>query len=261
MTTTLIQGRHGKFLVPVNDQYVGQSLLAYGEFSYLEFELFEDLIESAFVVVEVGANIGAHTVGLSALVPEGSVLAFEPQSFCYEFLETNININSIRNVTTFDVALGKYAQQMYAPTYSRDAFVNWGGISLGARTRNSEAVSVVRGSSLVPWVDFLKVDVEGMEQEVLEGLEETVIKAKPILYIENDRPEKSASLVKYCWSLGYGLYWHIPPLYNPDNFNKNTFNMFPNIHSFNMVGLPVGKTINLPPITTLEHPLEARNRH
>lgn len=255
MSNKLIKGRHGKFLVPENDQYVGKSLIEYGEFSYLEFELFQDIIEPHFIIGEVGANIGAHTVGLSSLVPKGRVDAFEPQSFCFYFLNYNLSINHIHNVVTHKVGLGNIEKTMYVPTPVGEV-INYGGIELGhlPMSVRDETVDIRIGSDFfIDGLDFLKVDAEGMEKEVLEGMAKSIKKFRPILYVENDRVEKSLELIKTCRALGYTLYWHIPPLYNPDNYFKNKNNLFQDIYSFNMVGL-FDKKINLP-LVTIEHPL------
>ncbi|MBU3737095.1 MAG: hypothetical protein FGM62_08995, partial [Methylobacterium sp.] len=54
--------RHGPLLYNVNDQYVGRSLALYGEFSEQEMAVFRHFVNPGDVVLEVGANIGAHTV-------------------------------------------------------------------------------------------------------------------------------------------------------------------------------------------------------
>ena len=60
---------------------------------------------------------------------------------------------------------------------------------------------------------------------------------KPILYVENDRREKSAALIRRLDALGYALHWHAPPLFNPRNFLENPHNVFGRIISCNMLGL------------------------
>jgi hypothetical protein len=87
---------------------------------------------------------------------------------------------------------------------------------------------------------LLKVDVEGMELSVLKGARELILRAKPVLYVENDRPQLSEALIRYIDSLGYECFWHWPPLFNPDNFFKNSENVFANIVSKNMICLPKG---------------------
>ena len=59
-----------------------------------------------------------------------------------------------------------------------------------------------------------------------------------MLYVENDRKEKSAELIRFIDSLGYDMYWHRPTLFNPQNFAGNANNIFGNVVSINMVCLP-----------------------
>jgi hypothetical protein len=53
---------------------------------------------------------------------------------------------------------------------------------------------------------FLKIDVEGLEQEVLEGASDTLRRFRPRLYVENDRLEKSAALIEHLLALDYRLF-------------------------------------------------------
>jgi hypothetical protein len=92
---------------------------------------------------------------------------------------------------------------------------------------------------------FIKVDVEGMELEVLQGAQRLLQKFAPVLYVENDRQEKAGALVAFLDSAGYEMYWHIPLLFNPDNFFKNSENVFANIGSHNMLCLPKGRNHSL----------------
>ncbi len=84
---------------------------------------------------------------------------------------------------------------------------------------------------------LIKVDVEGMEGDVIGGAEATIRRLRPALYVENDRHEKSAALIEQLLGLGYRLYWHLPPLFNPDNYFGVSENLFPGIVSANMLGI------------------------
>jgi hypothetical protein len=78
------QCRHGLMLYNKNDMCVGRSLQKYGEFSEREIDLFRDLVGPGGVVVEAGANIGAHTLFLSQSVgTDGIVFAYEPQRLVF----------------------------------------------------------------------------------------------------------------------------------------------------------------------------------
>src|SRR5439155_9616126 len=68
---------------------------------------------------------------------------------------------------------------------------------------------------------LMKVDVEGMEIDVLRGATSLINRLRPVLYVENDRPEKSEALIDCIRSLGYRSYWHLPGDFNPENFFVN----------------------------------------
>ena len=82
---------------------------------------------------------------------------------------------------------------------------------------------------------LIKVDVEGMEEAALRGAASTIGRFRPLLYVENDRPEKSDSLVRHIDSLGYRMYWHRPALFNGGNFAENPDNVFEGVASHNML--------------------------
>jgi hypothetical protein len=77
-----------------------------------------------------------------------------------------------------------------------------------------------------------------MELSVVNGASDTIARCRPMLYLENDRQENSASLLERVLSLGYRAWWHTPPLYNPDNFNRNPVNQFGSIVSINIFCQP-----------------------
>jgi len=69
------------------------------------------------------------------------------------------------------------------------------------------------------------------------GAEQTIRRYRPVLYVENDREEKSAALIRQLLALDYRLYWHLPPLFEPRNYFGVTENVFGRIVSVNMLGL------------------------
>ena len=85
---------------------------------------------------------------------------------------------------------------------------------------------------------FIKADVEGMEEKVLRGARQTIQRCKPILYVENDRPELSASLEDYIRGLGYEIHPHTPPLVQENNYFGATPSLFNGYLSLNLLCLP-----------------------
>lgn len=228
--------RHGKMVFNPLDAYVGRSLNEYGEFSEGEAALFRQIVREGSVVLEIGANIGAHTVMLSKLAgPSGAVFAFEPQRIIFQNLAANLSLNSIINTFCYQKAVGEVAGTLLVPVLDFEKENNWGGLSLGS-WQHGEKVEVVTVDSLaLPNCNFLKIDVEGMELSVLKGATQTITKFHPVMYIENDREEKSDALIRYIDYLDYDIYWHCPYLFNPDNFNRVQSNVFGNIVSKNVL--------------------------
>ncbi len=135
--------RHGQMLFNVNDIYIGRSLDLYGEFSEGEIELFRQIVRPGGVVVEVGANIGTHTLFFAAQVgPTGVVLAFEPQRIVFQTLCANLALNSHSNVFAFQQAVGAAAGTVVVPSIDYRRSGNFGGLELGAY-QQGEQVPVV----------------------------------------------------------------------------------------------------------------------
>jgi FkbM family methyltransferase len=235
--------RWGPMLYNRNDRYIGRSLAKYGEYSWLEQELFRGFVEPGTTVVDAGASIGAHAVPLSRLAgPGGLVHAFEPQRLVFQALCANLALNQCETVHAHHAALGATAGTALVSDPDPNLQNNFGGVSLG-EIDAAEPVRVLALDALdLPACDFLKVDVEGMEAEVLRGAARTIARHRPVLYVENDREEKSAALIALVAGMGYELYWHLPPLFNPANFAGDTEDIFAGIVSANMLCVPAGRS-------------------
>ena len=219
--------RYGKIMYNQLDEYVGKSLRLYGEFSQGEADLFEQLVKPGHIVVEAGANIGSHTIHLAQLAGDtGQVWAFEPQRLVFQLLAGNIALNSLTNVHCLQKCLGDVnGGTVMVPVLDVNKENNWGGLALGSFTEG-EPVEVITIDSLnLPGCNFFKIDVEGMELQVLRGAEATIKKYRPIIYTEADREDKNTALFAYLRSLDYQLYWHKPPLYNTNNYFHNPKNV------------------------------------
>ena len=242
--TRLRRTRHGLMQYFIHDRYVGNSLDLLGEFSESEVALFSEVIDPGDVVVEVGANIGSHTVFLGKAVGEqGRVLAFEPQRHVFQVLNTNIALNEQWHVETYHCGLGSKPGKMAVRNYRFDEKRNMGGLSLLPSSTEllHEKVDIrTLDSFSLQKLALLKVDVEGMEREVLEGAKDTILRCRPVLYVENDREEKSAALIEAIFALNYNVWWHLAIFFNSDNFAENSIGNpeWSNMMSINLFCLP-----------------------
>ena len=230
--------RHGVMLYSARDRYVGGSLDRYGEFSELEAQLFTGLVKPGMLVVEVGANIGAHTVHLAKLVGEnGGVVAFEAQRVIFQMLCANLALNGIENTDAKCMAVGAAPGEIMVPRLNYRGDNNFGGVALGGD--DGDAVEMIAiDNLLLPACHLMKIDVEGMEKQVLEGASQTIGRFRPLLYVEDDRIDKHSELITTLLDLEYRIWWHLPWLYNPGNFAGDPENLFPGIASFNLICLP-----------------------
>lgn len=90
--------RDGVMLFNPLDSFVGRSLDLYGEFSRGEAAVFDQIVAPGDTVLDVGANIGAHTLWMARRVgPAGSVIAFEPQRAVFQTLCANMALNGMTN--------------------------------------------------------------------------------------------------------------------------------------------------------------------
>lgn len=229
----------GHLLYNVNDLYVGRSIAHYGEYGGIEARFLARLCTEGDVVIEAGANIGAHTVALARRVgASGRVLAFEPQRLAFQTLCANVAINSLANVDCYWAAVGAKHGAITVPELDPDQPANFGGLSLeGAREGRSVPCFALDEFVAMPRLKLVKIDVEGMEADVIRGGRELLAKFRPHLYVENDRIDRSEALMRLIDGLGYRLWWHTPALFDPANPNGATDNLFPNVRSFNLLAV------------------------
>src|SRR5580658_2411383 len=167
----LAAGRDGYFLYNRNDYYIGRSIEQYGEYNALEMKLFRQFCTAGHVVIEVGANIGAHTVGLARLVgQQGRVLAFEPQRLPFQTLCANVALNSLENVDCFWAAVSSQDGFIDVPDLNPRKNFNFGAVTLvDAQSGRWVPCHTLDHHITLPRVDLIKIDVEGMEADVLRG--------------------------------------------------------------------------------------------
>lgn len=229
----VVEAKRGRFLVFDNDRYVGKSLIELGEFAEEQAQLFDLILKPGAVVVEVGANIGAHTVSLAKRASK--VFAFEPQRRVFNLLCGNLALNGIDNVEPYRAAGGEVMEEIPIARMDFDvADNNFGSFSLKTEMQDHDRIKVI--PIKIP-CHFLKVDVEGYEAKVLRGAADMIRDHGPVLYVENDRQENSEELIKLVEDLGYKAYWHITPLFRTDNHNKAPNPFGGNYTSYDMLCL------------------------
>jgi FkbM family methyltransferase len=248
----LVEGRHGRFFVLASDTFISRSLIAYGEWTESEFELMHQVLQPNHHVVDIGANIGSHTVPFAKTVSQGGlVLAFEPQPRIFQLLAANVTINGLTNVRLFPAGCSAQPGVIRVPEIDYRPDNNYGGMKLDS-FRSTKVVDASKPRTLGQPVQLLplddvydlnqlqliKIDVEGMELDVLRGAERAIRRFRPILYVENEFAESSEPLLRHLFDLDYILYWHTVLLFSSRNFRSNPENIFSKIMCVNVLCIP-----------------------
>ena len=221
--------------------FLGQSLEVYGEWARHEIMLVAPYVRGK-IVIDAGAHIGTHSLGYAKLGAK-QVFAFEPHPASYRLLEQNCQQQPICCVRA---GLGDRSGTIRdLDQECRDTqFLNLeigGNVRLQLMGDNTSPIGDIRLCRLddlqLPPVGFIKIDVDGFEERVLEGGRALIARDRPVLYVENDKGHEN-ELQEFVMSFGYVCHWHITPLFNPQNFNGVERDLFPNIHHWNMLCLP-----------------------
>lgn len=223
--------RYGKFIFFTNDDPIGACLAYYGEWAQQEMDLFDSILSESSNVIDVGANIGTHTVFFSKRCPRGSVVSIEPQLFISQILNTNILINGCYNVIPLRAACGSSNEEKRMvninPFVSNK--VNYGEFKVNSEAEKGMITECIKIDNLLKLgVDFdlIKVDVEGMEVDVIKGASKLIAKHKPALYLEFNSRTGNDDLILQLQSMGYNVYWHVYTKHNPNNHNKQIKNVW-----------------------------------
>lgn len=166
-------------------------ILGRGIFERTSFEQFMRHVKYRNTAIEIGAHVGSWTLGLSRLFHH--VVGFEPQPENRAYLEKNLKRASVSNVTVHPMAVTSKLEQQFSIT-SGHVTRNSGQAHLIPRSQanqNMTPVECVRLDDLMfdsvsatSKVNALKIDVEGMELDVLKSGSELIKGHKPVILLE-----------------------------------------------------------------------------
>ena len=203
---------NGPMYLLETDTVICESLRATGDYAADEKALLGELLSESDTVVDVGANIGNHTLFFSRCVgAEGRVLAFEPQRFLFQILCANALLGRHQNVWPYRLAVGDKQGRVEVPVPNYERPNNFGGYSLSFDTYKEEGDIISLDAIAPPQCHLIKIDVEGMELQVLKGAVATIERTRPFLYFEYNRPEFKEEILSFAVNvLDYRLYRHGP---------------------------------------------------
>lgn len=178
------------------------------------------------ICLDIGANIGLTTSILSQIAPDGQVISFEPSPKNFEYLQENVKQNNLQNCQLNNMGIGD-------SNTSLSFHENTQGSACHIVTKNhmcnqstpSITIPIVSLDRFLQnkKVDFIKIDVEGFEQDVLLGMDDTIKQFNPTIYMEfnsycliafkNSCPRQLVDIIRdkfsYCFCMKDNLYSRI----------------------------------------------------
>jgi FkbM family methyltransferase len=187
---------------PVREQYgVGTSLLETGAYEAPEVVASVDILiklhaqRGTIAAMDGGANIGCYTLAWSRVMGKwGYVVAVEPQERVFYALCGNIALNNCFNAHAHKLVLGDRDERIAIPQWDAREPHNSGGCHMdidcdpGAQPEETRVpIKMIRIDALtLPRLDFLKLDIEGMEPKALAGARDTIARCKTVIQAEGN---------------------------------------------------------------------------
>ncbi len=216
-------GKHSISFFVQDEKDVIQKFHARGKFCGVEdLEMISSAIPKPGVVLDIGSNIGNHTVYFAKIMKAEKVICIEPNFTAVDLLKTNVSINTCTNVYLGYLGIGLSDR---VGSYQVDISSN-NNLEATKSTESQQDTTVDNfiSNSIVPVIpgdvlfssieiDLIKIDVEDMELSVIKGLEKTINKCKPVLFVKITDTHV-CQVMEYLSQLGYYVIYqnkqHLP---------------------------------------------------
>jgi FkbM family methyltransferase len=174
------------------------------EYSKLGFEIHDNDI-----IIDVGSHIGLFALYASQFCKKGKIFCFEPNQENYDLLLSNMRLNNMANITSYNAAVSNSDMDVML-------YLNADNTAHSLHIPNSKSVKVksltlrsILDSNKLETCDYLKLDCEGSEYDIIESLPDEYFKKIKKIYIEyhffDTKPELVSKLLKRLESLSYSI--------------------------------------------------------
>lgn len=209
------KGSNGTFCGFPND-FLFQRAVEFGVNEPHFAVIIDSLLKEDNTVLDVGANLGTHSILMSKKVFKGKVLSFEPQALTFSILQNNLLLNSCSNVFPYRFAITAKDYEVIAmePFVFGGPRINNGDISLaiGKMPLGDLVLSKTIDELQLQALNFIKMDIQGAELSALRGAEITLMRFRPYIFLEIEERNlrkfgvSSKELIEYLLGLDYILY-------------------------------------------------------
>lgn len=173
-----------------DDNYVGNIIASTGNYEAYETSIILDNIKKGDIVVDIGANIGFHTMLFANKIgPQGKVYAFEPDPVSYKILQKNVKANHFNNVIAKPLAISNKKVELnlyksknnYGDNRVYDSDIPTAKIKIQADSLDNLFYTILNKDQKI---SLLKIDTQGFEPFVIDGARRIINKYKPMLFFE-----------------------------------------------------------------------------
>ena len=208
-TITTVDGHQMR--VNPHDMYISRDLGNFGQWEPHIRNVLKERCKPGMNFIDIGANIGAHTLYMSKLVGEsGRGFAFEPCNSHSSILFYNLMNNNCFNTTVYQYGCSNVEETMYIEevfSFTKKT-ENFGRITLQQTKDPIHCDEPVQTRVIdllgLPRIDMVKIDAEGMEEQVILGMKETIGKYKPTIIVEI-HTECEQQMFSLFSSIGYNV--------------------------------------------------------
>lgn len=178
-----------KMLLTLKD-WVQKNIFLYGYYEKTETGFWNNLTKNKTVIFDIGSNVGYYgLIAAKKINKSGKVYGFEPVSFIYKRASHNIALNHLQNFSIYNLAFSDKVGELRI-NIGNDANLGMSGINhhnyLSGKTEivNTDTVDNFVALNNISQIDIIKIDVEGSEWSVLQGMKEVLTNFKPTILIE-----------------------------------------------------------------------------
>lgn len=233
-------------------EYIDNEIYNKGCFEPGTTNAISNLCKNGMTALDIGANIGAHTFRMAALVGDkGKVIAFEPMSYAFARLKKNKELNNFSNIILEQIAL---SNELVKKKMHFDCSSSLSG-NAPPEAHKHEIIQLMPldiylAQHGINNVDFIKIDVDGYEFKIIQGAIQTLRNSKPIIIIElceyrlKQVGDNLCDLVEQLSDIGYSFY------------SEKDFKIFENLDVL-IKSVPVNSSINV--IAKHQDPFSNRN--
>ncbi len=203
MISFVYAGKKVNFVKPKKPDYITEKI----DFTrtFYEIELLEWLEKQTYrkgIFVDIGANIGNHTVFFSKILSR-ETWSFEPYKPAYDSLQANILANDLNNVTLFNIGLSD--SDSFGDMQIQDTG-NIGTATVTRLNKSKGSIQLKSGDEILKnakSISLIKIDVEGFEINVLNGIKRAIEKHSPSLLVECMHSAEFTKIINFLEPLNY----------------------------------------------------------